>query len=90
MNNIKKKMDKKVFSYSNLLFSTEVRVYDFQRLFAQSKMQYFYDDTVAQDTREEFLMSVMPTCQISNEIIPQYTGACTCQYRINFLVMTIK
>lgn len=29
MNNIKKKMDKKVFSYSNLLFSTEVRVNDF-------------------------------------------------------------
>lgn len=29
MNNIKKKMDKKVFSYSNLLFFIEVCVNDF-------------------------------------------------------------
>lgn len=31
-------------------------------------MHYFYNDTVAQDTRKNFLMSVKPTIQISNDV----------------------
>lgn len=69
MNNVKKKnwiKNLQFFSYSSLLISNEVYNFKLKRLFAQFLMHCFYDDTVAQDTREKFLMSVKLHCNMSD------------------------